>query len=42
MAFGDKGGSVGYLIGQENGGIAAMERANIAKAELLYAAIDAS
>ena len=24
MAFGDKGGSVGYLIGQENGGIAAM------------------
>jgi len=24
MAFGDKGGSVGYLIGKENGGIAAM------------------
>jgi phosphoserine aminotransferase len=27
---------------KKNGGIAAMERANIAKAELLYAAIDAS
>ena len=24
MAYGDKGGAVGYLIGQENGGIAAM------------------